>query len=126
MWRAAWRNFWVSGYTERRVLVEGWAYVAPEAVGIPSTEENNANGGPPVFWDQPRLRLNDEVFTRPTRANVRELQRRYGVDWLFVDRAGQGGAGPAVRPDLKGLSQVAELEFRTRRYLVYQLPTENR
>ncbi len=34
-WRAATRNFWVSGYTERRVLVEGWAYIAPEAVGFP-------------------------------------------------------------------------------------------
>ena len=117
-WRAATRNFWVSGYTERRVLVEGWAYVAPEAVGIPSNEANNANGGPPVFWDPPRLRLNDEVFTRPTPANVRELQRKYGVDWLFADRV--------ERPDLAGLSRVAELEYRTRRYLVYRLPTESR
>ena len=117
-WRAAWRNFWVSGYSERRVLVEGWAYVAPEAVGIPSNEANNANGGPPVFWDLPRLRLNDEVFSHPTAANVRELQRRYGVDWLFADRA--------ERPDVGGLSRVAELEYRTRRYLVYRLPTESR
>jgi hypothetical protein len=118
MWRAAWRNFWVSAYAERRVLVEGWAYVAPEAVGLPSTEANNANGGPPVFWDQPRLRLNDEVFTNPTPANVRELQRTYGVDWLFADRA--------EKPDLDGLSRVAELEYRTPRYLVYRLPSESR
>ena len=107
------------------MLVEGWAYVAPEAVGIPSTEENNANGGPPVFWDVPRLRLNDEVFTHPTPTNVRALQRKYGVDWLFADRRGQGGARPFMRPDLDGLSKVAELKFRTRRYLVYRLPTES-
>ena len=33
------------------------------------------------------LALNDEVFKSPTEENLRELHEKYGVDWLFADRA---------------------------------------
>ena len=62
----------------------------------------------------PRLRLNDEVFRHPTEANVKELQRKYGVDWLFADRA--------QRPDGRRLGEIADLKYRTRRYLVFRMP----
>ncbi len=54
------------------------------------------------------------MFAHPTPANVQELQRKYGVDWLFADRA--------QRPDGTRLAEVADLEYRTRRYLVFRLP----
>lgn len=76
------RTFWVSAYSERRMLVEGWAY----------TEKNLAQSelfirshvGLP-FWDQQRLRDNDVAFRNPSVANVTRLREKYGVRWLFVD-----------------------------------------
>ncbi len=106
------RSFWISAYSERRVLVEGWAYIAPEVVGLPSNELTNRSSGPP-FWDPERLRLNDEVFTHPTAANLAQLQRRYGVDWLFVDT----GRAPA----LARLERLADRRFSTRNYVVFAL-----
>jgi hypothetical protein len=107
------RQFWISGYTERRILVEGWAYIPPEAVGVPSTDANNASNGIPTFWDQDRLRLNDEVFARPTAANVHELQQKYGVKWLFAQKG--------RRVNLRKLADLTDLRKSTPYYNVYEL-----
>lgn len=107
------RSFWVSAWTERRVLVEGWAYVEPTSVGLPSTEENNRSGGPPTFWDPARLALNDAVFTNPTEENIRELRDRYGVDWLLAeDRAPW---------DVEGLAELTEVAYRNENYVVFRI-----
>lgn len=106
------RNFWVSAYAERRVLVEGWSYIPPESVGQPSNEVTNRPVRPP-FWDEAKLRLNDQVFSNPTAANVARLHDRYGVDWLLADRR--------ERPDLDGLARVAKQRFRAGAYTVFEI-----
>ena len=78
------RNFWMSGYAERRMLVEGWAYVAPETVGAPSTALTNSPVAP--FWNSSRLRDNDAAFRDPSPTNLRRLRDEYHVRWLLVDR----------------------------------------
>ncbi len=107
------RTFWIAGYAERRVLVEGWAYIPPESVGLPSNEETNSRFGGGEFWDPGKLRLNDEVFAHPTRENIAELHERYGVDWLFVDRT--------RKPDLSRLRKLADRQYLGRRFLVFRI-----
>lgn len=71
------RHFWVSALTERRVLVEGWAYPEGFRPGLTRTSP---------FWDTARYTANQVVFTDPTSQNVAALRDEYGVTWLFVDR----------------------------------------
>jgi hypothetical protein len=71
------RNFWLSAYAERRVLVEGWAYTPT------GQSRKNANTGP--FWDRQLLAANDKAFHNPTQADLDYLWTRYGVRWLVFD-----------------------------------------
>jgi hypothetical protein len=73
------RHFWVAALTERRVLVEGWAYTK---TGLAA--ESKPGNAP--FWNPPLLEANDAVFEAPTRANVDSLRSQYGVRWLIADR----------------------------------------
>lgn len=103
------RQFWVSALTERRVLVEGWAF----------TPSNYARWRPGLiaelqpFWDDALLKTNDAVFRSPSPTSIQELTGRYGVRWLFVHE-GLIGAGP-------GIGAYAELRFRSGDYAVYHL-----
>ncbi|PWU61537.1 hypothetical protein DLE60_05155, partial [Micromonospora globispora] len=99
------RSFWLSGYAERAVLVEGWAF-APRMVGLPE-------GPYAPFWDAGRLRANDAAFTTPTAAGLAELRDRYGVRWLVVDRE--------VAPESPELRSLADLRFENGRMAVYRL-----
>ena len=74
------RNFWLSAYAERRVLVEGWAYT-PTAQS--RKDSHAAINGP--FWDQELLRVNDRAFSRPTKQDLDDLATKYGVRWLVFD-----------------------------------------
>ncbi|MER6943527.1 hypothetical protein ABT294_05820 [Nonomuraea sp. NPDC000554] len=104
------RHFWVSGYSERRVLVEGWAYAASTLsrahlatmtyVAIP-------------FADPARLAANDAVFREPSAKNVEELVRKYRVKWLLVDNS--------VNPPAPTLGKFAELRFHSGACSVYEL-----
>jgi hypothetical protein len=98
------RLFWLSAYSERRVLVEGWAF-APRVA---------SSGGYVRFWDQDLLRRNDAAFTAPTADGLRELRERHGVRWLVVDRSN----GAAESPDLRTL---ARLRFDNGRVAVYEV-----
>ncbi|MER5350409.1 hypothetical protein ABT093_08770 [Kitasatospora sp. NPDC002551] len=83
-------SFWLSGYSERSVLVEGWAY-SPRVMAA-------GNG---AFWDEPLLRLNDEVFHRPTAENVGRLRDEHHVRYLVADRkagADTAALGALARP----------------------------
>ena len=101
-------SFWIPGYAERRVLVEGWAYTAKaNEDGSPTT----AVHGP--FWDQEKLRINDAAFTVPTREGLESLRTKYGVQWLLADER----VGPV--PDK--LARLAELRFHSGTVRVYQL-----
>jgi hypothetical protein len=71
------RNFWLSAYAERRVLVEGWAYTPT------GQARKNANTGP--FWDRQLLAANDKAFHSPTKQDLDYLWTKYGVRWLVFD-----------------------------------------
>ncbi|HEY0621250.1 MAG TPA: hypothetical protein VGD15_26810 [Kribbella sp.] len=75
------RAFWLAGWSERRVLLEGWAYTA-RANTAPDTA--GALAGP--YWDAQLKGQNDAVFTDPSPATAAVLKQKYGVDFLFVDK----------------------------------------
>jgi hypothetical protein len=98
------RSFWLSAYSERRVLVEGWSF-APRVAAL---------GAYTPFWDQDLLRRNDEAFTLPTADGLRALRQRDGVRWLVVDRS--------VGAEAADLRTLARLSFDNGRMAVYELP----
>ncbi|MEH0842523.1 hypothetical protein V6U81_09060 [Micromonospora sp. CPCC 205711] len=83
------RDFWLAAYSERRVLVEGWAYV--EQALTDRTIYDHLGGSP--YWDPQRLSHNDAVFTAPTEVNVAALAENHGIRWLVA-------VEPGVNPDL--------------------------
>ena len=101
-------SFWIPGYAERRVLVEGWAYTAQANNVHTSTD---ALYGP--FWDQEKLRINDAAFTAPTRDGLETLRTQYGVRWLLADER--------VNAVPEELDKLAELRFQSGTVRVYQL-----
>ncbi|MFI7450575.1 hypothetical protein ACIBQX_23980 [Nonomuraea sp. NPDC049714] len=100
------RHYWVSAYSERRVLVEGWAYAESTLSRAPLTDESYLSLG---FADPGRLAANDSVFLAPSATNISRLVRTYDVEWLFVE----GNAPP--------LGQFARLRFRSGACAIYQL-----
>lgn len=108
------KNFWISGYAERRVLVEGWAYIAPATVGMPSNAQTNSNS--PPFWEPARLRANDLAFIHPSAVTLFRLARNYGVSWLFVDER-----SPADVAALKRLRSLIRLAYHQGRYDVFRV-----
>ncbi|NYI79938.1 hypothetical protein [Nocardioides panzhihuensis] len=108
------RNFWIAAYAERRVLVEGWAYIDPLVVGQPSTDLNNSAYLP--FWDPELLGANDAAITDPSPATIATLRDDHGVDWIVVDRR--------YRADLPGLRrQLGQPRFKRGLYSVFDLDT---
>lgn len=99
------RSFWLSGYAQRAVLVEGWAFT-PRMVGRPE-------GPYAPFWDAQRLRANDAAFTAPTVEGLADLRDRHGVRWLVVDRD--------VAPEAPTLAALADLTYTNPRMAVYRL-----
>ena len=73
------RRFFVAAYTERRVLVEGWAYTRSWAT------MKHEGPGPKPFWHQERLALNDSFLENPTARKAQKM-RELGVDWVFIDK----------------------------------------
>nr|SBO92137.1 hypothetical protein BN4615_P1651 [Nonomuraea gerenzanensis] len=100
------RHFWVSGFSERRVLVEGWAY-AESTLSRARLFERSYLAVP--FADRARLAANDGVFRAPTADSVRALAREYGVEWLFT----------RINPEL---GKYAELRFQKGGIAVYRAP----
>ncbi|MGW1347226.1 hypothetical protein ACWCOV_39660 [Kribbella sp. NPDC002412] len=99
-------SYWIAGYAERRVLVQGWAYKA-------RVDDTYPDGVQSSYWDEEKLRLNDEAFTNPTRDVLETLRTRYGVQWLLLDD--RVGAPP------KNLERLTELRFHLGTVRVYQL-----
>lgn len=100
------RHFIVSALTERRVLVEGWAYPDGGDRGRPWSRTN-------PFWDVERYAQNEIVFTRPSQQAVELLTSEYGVRWLFVDRT--------VYRESPDLGQFAVLVYDSDDFAVYQV-----
>jgi hypothetical protein len=91
------RAFWVSGFGERRVLVEGWGY-SNRIVG--TTPPAGLGYAEQPFWDPELLAANDTAFTDPTPRRLAALRHRYGVRWLVADRR------VGVSPELAALATL--------------------
>ncbi|WP_117213135.1 hypothetical protein [Allorhizocola rhizosphaerae] len=76
-------SFWLSGFAERRVLVESWAYTAQANEDAARQGVTQTQVG---FWDQELLRRNDSAFSQPSAESIRWLRER-GVRWMVADRA---------------------------------------
>ncbi|MCW2856247.1 MAG: hypothetical protein JWR52_1862 [Marmoricola sp.] len=105
------RSFWIAGYAERQVLVEGWSYVSRWSIGEHPPADENVTKGP--FWDPVRLRNNDAAFNHPSPSTIGLLRQHYGVRWLFVDTR-----YPA---DVAGLEKYTTIAYQQGRYLVLKL-----
>ncbi len=105
------RPTWVAAFTERQVLVEGWAYTSRTAAD--AEKQHVWSAMVTRFWAPSVLRANDLAFRRPTAARIARLHDRYGVDWMFVDRR--------FRADVRGLRKVAAERFRTGSYVVFRI-----
>jgi len=101
-------SYWLAGYAERRVLVQGWAY--KQRVDDSYAADEKVQGS---YWDPERRRLNDEAFTAPTRELLETLRTKYGVQWLLLDE--RVGTPP------KELERLTELRFHYGSVRVYQL-----
>jgi hypothetical protein len=104
------RAFWVSGFTERRVLVESWGYT-DRIVG--SATRGGVHYTRLPFWDGPLLTANDAAFTDPTPQGLAALRDEHHVRWLVADRRAE------ISPALTGL---ATLRYRGADADVYELP----
>lgn len=103
------RHFWIAALSERKVLVEGWAYTN-HANRIYATTGVDPAAVP--FWNSELLDTNDAVFTAPSPALIERL-RRWGVRWLYADNR----AGP-VSPDLR---QYVRLRQATLDATIYEI-----
>ncbi|WP_433611602.1 hypothetical protein ACQP2P_44755 [Dactylosporangium sp. CA-139114] len=104
------RHFGIAAYSERRVLVESWAYTAEahdqEVIqGVP--QEHTA------YWYPRILADNDAAFARPSPDTIGVLRDRYHVRWLFTE--------DDIMPPSPELSRYATLMFRSGACAVYRL-----
>lgn len=67
--------FTLSGYSERSVLIEGWAF-APRNMATQST----------AFWDPALLDMNDAAVYHPTATVLDDLHNEHNVRYLVVNR----------------------------------------
>ncbi len=95
------RSFWLSAYSERTVLVEGWGFA-------PRQETDGV-----FFWNMPLLTFNDSLFTAPTPALASEMRQRYHVRFLVADRL----SGPVSA----ALLTVADQVYTNAEVTVYEL-----
>lgn len=77
------RRFFVAGYAERRVLIEGWTYTTKAAELYAEHGSNEFSDD--LFWDQDLLALNDGFIKAPTEDAARRLWN-LGVRWVVVWR----------------------------------------
>ncbi|MFJ9441625.1 hypothetical protein ACIRRH_07085 [Kitasatospora sp. NPDC101235] len=102
------RSQWLSGYSERSVLVEGWAY-APRLMAT----AGGAAAAVAPFWDTELFNLNEAAFYAPTPDILRRLHDDHKVRYLVVQRM----AG-AESPQLRNLAKPV---FDNGRVAVYEL-----
>ena len=106
------RNFWVSAYTERRIVIEGWGYTA---ITNADSEPGIANARIPTPYPE-RLAINDAAFQDPTPETVGRLVDTYGVKWLFVSKE-----YPADVQGLSSLTSMLTKRFNNDHYAVFEV-----
>lgn len=101
-------EFTVGAFSERRVLLEGWAYT--KRINAEAAELGVAHRYLD-FWDPELLALNDGFVEQPTEAAQRELYE-LGVRWVYVDRRLQHA---------EDLGPYAERRFENKLITVHEL-----
>ena len=96
------RHFWMSALSERRFVLEGWAYTRFQ-------EDWYA----PYWGPQSVLASNDELFTDPSQHRLRSFVERHPAEWLLLDL----GQPSAKRPHLTAL----QLEFGAGDFVLYRV-----
>ncbi|MDG6101891.1 hypothetical protein Daura_37475 [Dactylosporangium aurantiacum] len=76
------RHFGIAAYSERRVLVESWAYTA-EAHS--QEQSQGVIQQYTMYWHPQTIIDNDAAFTDPSPQTVGRLRDQYGVRWLWVE-----------------------------------------
>lgn len=102
------RSQWLSAYSERSVLIEGWGY-APRAMAL--SGGGAAYYGP--FWDQELFRFNEDAVYRPTAEILRRLHDRYHVRYIVAHRP-SGAESPR-------LAELSKKVYDNGRLAVYEL-----
>lgn len=69
------RHFWMSALSERRFVIEGWAYTA----------RSDSDWAAPYWGDPSLLRRNDRLLRQPTAAALKRFTERHDVGWIFLD-----------------------------------------
>jgi hypothetical protein len=106
------RNFWVSAYTERRIVIEGWGYTS-------TTNGNYSDDGRNAYIPVPdpqRLAINDAAFEHPSAETVNRLVDTYDVKFLFVSKKYSVDI-----PGLNALKTLLTRTYNTKTYAVYQV-----
>jgi hypothetical protein len=104
------RAYWVAALTERRILVESWAYTEETLRQI---GQHPGGFGTYPFDDPELYQANEQAFKNPTAEGLATLRDKYHVRWLFADRL----AGP-VSPEL---AQLAQLRLSNKHVQVFEL-----
>jgi hypothetical protein len=111
------RSFCYSALSERRYLVESWAY--SDATYAKALREGTSQTRTPTPFPE-RTAANDRVFTDPSPANLAGLYDRYHVRYLLADlRPAYPGGAPYKPP--AALGERADPVFRTADAAVYRL-----
>lgn len=76
------RRFAVAAYTERQVLVEGWAYTRSWTLSPPRVDKPDVYR---FFTNPTLLEANDAFFLAPDDAAAAALGD-LGVEWLYIDK----------------------------------------
>ncbi|NUT35250.1 MAG: hypothetical protein HOV79_19515 [Hamadaea sp.] len=105
------RSFWVAGYAERRMLLEGWAY-SPTWYAMAEAAGPGRYQVMP-YWKPEVLAENDAAFTTPNAETLNLLRDKYGVRWLYVDER--------LHPDTAALEKHADLRHSSGDAAVYEL-----
>lgn len=103
------RSFWVGGFSERPVLIEGWGYT--DAAHLAHGQDGYRYSNQP-FEDRELYELNRSAFTQPSDEVMDRLADR-GVEWLFADRR----RGPVSDE----IGRYADEVLRTEDVVVYRV-----
>lgn len=98
------RHFWMSAFTERRFLLEGWAYTRFQEGWVS-----------PYWGDADLLARNDELFSDPSELPLERFLAEHPAQWLLADRA--------LDVDMTALKRTSglALRFEQGRYAVFEV-----
>ena len=101
------RHFWMSAISERRFILEGWAYTPSSGAWVGD------------FWGNKHfLETNDSLFTSPSVGKLSQFLRRHPAQWAILD----------IRqsPDIPGLVRLpgVSLEYINGNFRIFHLAVD--